>query len=448
MKKTIYLTLLLCLMSVSPVIAQENKDSNIPEDCKKNITYFRIHAKVSNYLDAYTFWKKAYDKCPSASKDIYVTGPKILAWKIDNAKTAEEKAAFKEELMKVYDDRIKYFGDDPKYGVDYVLASKVADYLKYNSENADYDKVYNWLKDVVAEKKQATDYMTLNYYLFASLNRMLKNDTFKEQYIKDYLMITQYYEDNIKANQGNEKTVQLYADLKNAADGQFASSGAASCEMLEKIYANKIDEHKADKEYLDMVINLMRRVNCEESPIYFKASEYAYTISPSVEAALGLAKRSILNNDYDRAFQLFQEAADLSETADEKGEIYYNMALLSFEQKRYSQVRKYANMAMNEKKNYGAPMILIANAYAATAGSIFPEDPIKSRCVYCLVVDKLQRAKSIDPSVSDDANRLISRYRPYYPAKEDVFMHPDLKEGQSITIGGWIGESTTVRTSK
>lgn len=63
------------------------------------------------------------------------------------------------------------------------------------------------------------------------------------------------------------------------------------------------------------------------------------------------------------------------------------------------------------------------------------------------MVDKAERARAMDPSVANEANRIIGSYRQHFPAKEDVFMHPDLEEGASFTVGGWIGETTTIRTS-
>lgn len=452
MKKTLLLTFVLLFTGTifaESAVNLDNQDDKDNTECKKNVTYFKIHAKGNNFQDAYVFWKKAYEECPSFTKDIYITGPKILRWKIENATTPEEKKKYEDELMGMYDSRIKYFGKDPKYGVDYILASKVEDYLSIKGKDADYLLIYDWLKDIVNEKKSSTDYMALNYFIFASMNKMLRDESHKEQYINDYLAVSSYYEEGInKAEESdNEQMIKLYSDLKGAADSQFAASGAASCEMLEKIYDAKVDEKQNDKDFLDTVINLLRKVNCQESPLYFKASEYAYKIEPSAEAALGLAKRALLNKNTARANQLFEEAAELSTTSDQRGDIYYNMALLAYEQGQYSRVRTFANKAMAEKSGFGAPMILIANAYAATANSIFPGDPIKTRIVYCLVVDKLERAKAIDPSCAAEANRLIGRYRPHYPSKEDVFMHPDLTAGQSITIGGWIGETTTIRTS-
>jgi hypothetical protein len=83
--------------------------------------------------------------------------------------------------------------------------------------------------------------------------------------------------------------------------------------------------------------------------------------------------------------------------------------------------------------------------YAATAGSVYPDDTVLRKTVYYAAVDKFERARQVDPSVGEEAGKLISAYRSYFPSTEEIFMHPDLDKGKAITIPGWIGERTTVR---
>ena len=83
--------------------------------------------------------------------------------------------------------------------------------------------------------------------------------------------------------------------------------------------------------------------------------------------------------------------------------------------------------------------------YAASAKSIFPNDPLRQRLVYGLAIDKLQRARSIDSSVSGEAGRLISQYSSYLPSQQEIFFEPNLNVGDSFYVGGWIGESTRIR---
>ena len=82
--------------------------------------------------------------------------------------------------------------------------------------------------------------------------------------------------------------------------------------------------------------------------------------------------------------------------------------------------------------------------YASSAQGIFSESE-KRGLVFAAAVDKLQKAKSVDSSVTSEANRLINQYAGYYMEKEDAFMM-GLKEGESVFVPGWIGENTTIRT--
>ena len=67
-----------------------------------------------------------------------------------------------------------------------------------------------------------------------------------------------------------------------------------------------------------------------------------------------------------------------------------------------------------------------------------------NKCTFFAVIDKLQKAKSVDESVAEQANELIRTYSGYTPKDEDLFFI-GLKKGDAVTIGGWIGETTIIR---
>ena len=112
-------------------------------------------------------------------------------------------------------------------------------------------------------------------------------------------------------------------------------------------------------------------------------------------------------------------------------------------QRNYARARQAAYDALEYNPNNGEAYILIGQLYAASAGSIFSE-PSKAGLVYCAAVDKMQKAKSVDPSVAGKANGFISRYSAAYMDTETAFMM-GIKAGESVSIPGWIGETTTVR---
>jgi hypothetical protein len=71
------------------------------------------------------------------------------------------------------------------------------------------------------------------------------------------------------------------------------------------------------------------------------------------------------------------------------------------------------------------------------------DDPVLRKTVFWVAVDKFVKAKQVDSSCADEANELIRRYSPHFPSKDDMFFKPELNEGKSFFVGGWIGESTT-----
>ena len=58
------------------------------------------------------------------------------------------------------------------------------------------------------------------------------------------------------------------------------------------------------------------------------------------------------------------------------------------------------------------------------------------------------KAKAADETLAEEANKLISTYRQYFPKTEDAFMY-DLTDGKSYSIScGGLNATTTVRTIK
>ncbi|MDD6209903.1 MAG: tetratricopeptide repeat protein [Bacteroidales bacterium] len=413
--------------------------------CIQNISLFVPYAKSGNYQDAYEFWKIAYDECPAATKDLYLYGVRIMGWKIGQEKDPAKKSALIDDLMAVYDKRIKYFGNDPKYPTSWILPRKAQDYFQYKGADADPSVPYGWLKPIIEAEKESADLLALSMYMFASHNMAVSNDQYKDQYIQDYLKVNDYLDKMIQAAAGDEKQVNLLSEVKESIETGFAQSGVADCATLQNIYGPKVEAQKTDLEFLNKTLTLLRNMRCQESEVYFLASEYAYKIKPTAESAVGLAKQSVKKKDYDQALTYFQDAANLETDAKNKADIYYSMGIISYDQKNYAKARQYCLKAVEENPKFGDPYILIAQMYAATARSIYPDDAIMAKAVYYAAVDKLEKAKSVDPSCAEQANTLIASYRAHFPTTEEAFMHPDLEKGKAITIGGWIGERTICR---
>ena len=108
----------------------------------------------------------------------------------------------------------------------------------------------------------------------------------------------------------------------------------------------------------------------------------------------------------------------------------------------FSRARDIFRRAAQVDPTDGKPYLLIAELYAKSS-SQFSGD-IESKAVFWAAVDKCLKAKQIDPSIAESANASIRAYTQYFPSMETIFFN-DYSEGQSFQVGGWIGETTTIR---
>lgn len=207
--------------------------------CLTNISLFVPYAKVNNFQDAYPSWKIAYEECPAATKDIYLYGVRIMNWKIEQEKDATKREALINDLMAVYDKRIQYFGNDPKYGKDWIVGRKTQDYLSLKGDKADIPMVYGWLGQVLDEYKEKTDELAVSQYMFASHKMMEKDEAgHKAKFVQDFLKCSSIFDAQIKAAQaaGNQKLVDNLTAMKAGVEKGFFRAVELPIARLCKIF--------------------------------------------------------------------------------------------------------------------------------------------------------------------------------------------------------------------
>ena len=411
--------------------------------CRMNLSLMTTSAKAENYKEALTPWNAVYENCPASSRNIYILGPRIFKSLYASETDAAKKEQYLDKTMEIYDTRLKYYSDDKKGTV---LAYKAYDYMELMGDKADSKIVYQWLGEALKEMKSEMEPKdAYSYYMVASLTQFLTDPSKKNQYISDYFTVAGYVDEAIsKANAANDKANADYLGLvKEGIVKAFVSSGAGDCKTLTDYYADKVEPNKADKAFLNEVINALGSVGCSESDLYFTASEYLYKLEPSAGAAIGLANKSLRDKDYDTAIKYYHEGAQLETDKNKASDYMMQLAGIFSNQRNFAKSRQAAYDALEFNPNNGEAYILIAQLYAASAQNIFPETE-KRGLVFCAAVDKLQKARSVDPSVSGKANGLINTYSGYFMDTETAFMM-GIKAGESVFVPGWIGESTTVR---
>ncbi len=416
------------------------------ENCNSNSSISHEAVRAGNFKDAYAPCMAVLKDCPTLRFYTYTDAIKILKAFLGDIKdrnSADYKKYF-DELMQVYDQEIQYLPEINKklktpMSASKELGKKAVDYLQF-SPNPDKEQAYKWLTEATRGTANDPDGAILHYFLQTSMEKVKADDNHTDQFFQDYIDASKYADDAIAA-ETNEKKKAVLQTIKDNLVAMFVQSGVADCESLQNIYGPKVEENKTDSTFLKKALNILKLMKCNESEVYFKASEYMYQIDPTADAAVGVAYMYYKKGDYDNAVKYFDEALAKETDNDKKAEMAYATAAALMQAKKLSQARAYCQKAISFKENYGDPYILLAQLYGSNPN--WTDEPALNKCTYFVVIDKLQRAKAVDPSVTERANELISTYSRHTPQAKDLFML-GYKAGDRITIGGWIGESTTI----
>ena len=433
---------------------EEEAEPVITEECIMNVSLFHEAVKNKMYADAYEPWYEVYTTCPNANKSIYTDGDKIVEALYQATSDKAEKERLAKLSIEMQDKRIRYFGNDPKYPKAYVLGEKGLNYIEFFGE-AKYAEARECLRASVEGMGVKSKVMVLVKLVDVSYALYKQDPNGKaEQLISDYELAG--YALAEQAADATNKNAEIAAKQKDYVDNIFAISGAADCSKLDEIYASVVKENVQNLDMLQKIAKLYKRVRCTESDVYFAACEAAHKLQPTDESAAGCASMAAKKGDYEQAVAYYDQAIKLAMVEDELEDVadyQYNAAFYCYNNlKKYSEARKYAlasiatltGMGMN--KGQGRCYIIIGMCYAAT--QLYPQDAkgrILNKTVYWAAVDKFVKAKQIDPSVEAQASEFISSYSKYYPTKEERFDLPNEFSGNTYFVGGWIGETTTIR---
>jgi len=361
-------------------------------------------------------------------------GAKILKHKIENSKDNEVADRFLDTLMTLYNQRIQHFGQEG-----YVLGWKGVDLLKYRPSDLEY--AYNYLKKSVDLMKSRTE-EAVGITFMQATNVLYKSELIsKDEVINNYIKVSGYMEERLKSSKSVDKTGLAIDNVEKI----FTACGAADCETLIDIFEPKFKSDRTNVEMLKNISGMLEKNNCKDSELYLDVLVELYNIEPCTDLATKIAPLYHNRGEYNNSISYFKKAIEL-ETDDEiKAKWYVSLAQISLDNlKDYSMARNYAYAAIKLNNKFGEPYILIGNAYIKSSEETSESD-FEKRAVYWAAVDKYQKAIVADPSVSDKAEELISRYSDHFPLKEETFFHGYV-DGQEYLIGGWINEKTVVRT--
>lgn len=402
------------------------------QECAANLSLYQEFYNQRDFNRAKPLWMKVLKNCPAARQNTYVHGVRMLKTWIDEEPNPIRKNVLIDSLMMVYDMRIQYFGNK---GV--ILGQKGVDLAALDQDK--YEEAYNYIAESVATEKEGSSGVVMFTYMNLTKTMYDNNKIDAEKVINTYSMLADYLDAQIKDKPDDQRTVQV----KESVDAIFANSGVANCENLVALFEPRVKANPSDIDLAAKTYNLLSANRCEDAPLYRQVGEILFNNEPTAARAYELAKIYTGLREFKKSEKFYQEAIKFESDSVKKSVYlceYSNIMCNEF--KNPQQARALALQAIAENPNLGHAYIIIGNLYAAEKNC--GNDDFEKRTVYWAAVDKFMKAKQVDPSLTEDCNKLINIFSQYFPAQQDIFFQ-DLEPGSRYTINCWINEVTTVR---
>ena len=425
-------------ISMCSAAKAQSKWGDTPDDsiaCISNVSLYQEFYKQKSYTDCYEPWRQILLHCPRFSKGVYQRGVTIMESMINIAQTAEERDAYIDELMRVYDQRIQYFGEEAK-----VKAMKAQE-LSTLRPNA-FKEIYEIYAEAIQAGAEELDENYVTLFFKATVDYVRAGYAEPTLVIDNYDIATSLLEKIRENIEDDSATIAKISSYINNVEAAF--SPYASCDQLIEIYQKKFNADPKNPDLLKKITNIMMKKSCTDNPLFFSATENLYEIEPSPSTAMRMGSMCYSKKKYSEAVSYTQDA--IKDLTDKKDlyKAYLILGLSYAGQNSYANARTALLKAAEVDRTKGEPYLCLAQVYAQSSRSI--DDGMGGRSAYWAAVDEARHAKQIEPTdeIIKKADNIIGTFSAYFPKKADAFML-GLMDGHSYVIPGWIGKSTVIR---
>lgn len=441
------------------------KDQSAAErsEARRAYTIYRTLVKQGAYDDALPHWQKAMAMAPGANGQVkyhFSDGVKIYKHKFEQATTDTQKQKMLDSINIIYDLRVTCHPEDQGY----VAGRKAYDYYYDFSEFVSNDAIFEMFKNSIDIQQEKTNYFIINPFTEMLYNKIVDKSISNAEGLKYIKLIQKAMDYGIKNCEekvcaGWEEVEAYTPDLLESLEGV---DGLYDCAYYADKYYAYYTTDPNNCEYIAIAYGNMLRGSCNATDPRFTEVKNAYVKlcqKPNVVAQPTIKKTKTKRNTIvQEAYQLykakqFQQAVDkydeyLQTITDPVKASKYNMKIARIyyrDIKNYPKSRKYALQAAKLRPNWGEPYLEIGKLYASSGKLCGPGRGFDSQVVTWPAIDMFKKAKRVDPSVTQEANKWISRYAKFMPKKGDIFLRR-IEEGSTFRVECWIQRNTIVRT--
>lgn len=406
----------------------------------ENHTLYRDFINMRKPKEAYNNWKITYAIAPTATEKHQKDGVVILMELVKSETDPAKKKAYLDELWNVYGDWQKCYGKEAE-----VLMRKGIDMYTLQQPAMETYSTFKSAANLYGEN--------MPYYMMGSYAYLAAYLYDQGQVSKEDMRTLHKHLNAIADKQASGKEAANFGTAKTTFNQYFegVKKPFFDCDYYVQTLmpSYKYEATKENDEARKVLKSKFKIGGCLDTDAHMvtlladdkKWDEDDFRLNASDSKKGAKAER---DGQFAEAIKYYEVAIQKEGTNEDKGKWAYRVAYLYYDKlNNFSTARTFCRKAVEFRPNWGEPIMLIGAMYASSTRSC--GDEFTGRFALSAAIDEYQRAKSIDPSIADEANKAISRASAGLPGSDQVFQR-GLKAGSSVQTGCWIGETTTLRT--
>jgi len=370
---------------------------------------------------------------PNLHSSLYINGAEVFDKLAAQEKDAARKKVYVDSLMIVYDMRIKNCGEEAT-----VTNRKALSFVKYSVNEKPAEALELLEKSITLNGNNVLDGTLVPYFQTVRLNVTKFKTITEEQILEKYDKVMNIIDSKIKTAQSKGQPIDKYKKMKDDIDAILIGMVKVDCAFVKKNLEPKFRQNPNDVVLAKKIFGFMLQGKCTDDPLWLEAGESIHKNNP--EKDFGLAKNLGLKyysiDNFAKAEIYLKEALPLATTPEDKAEVLIYLGQLQAKNDKPAAralFRQALDVNPGNKLAYEKIGDLYYGSFDACAKKVNVAD---DRLVYLIAADYYQKA--------GDAQK-IAAAKSAFPSKEEIFLI-DYKQGETKSVGCWIGESTTIRT--
>jgi tetratricopeptide (TPR) repeat protein len=329
--------------------------------------------------------------------------------------------------------RIQYCGEEAS-----VMNRKAISFYKHNLNGAKAAEVLPLMdKAFELNGNNVSDGLLVPYMQAVRVGALKLKNLNEEQILARYDKVSAVIEAKIKKATAEQKPVDKLIKYKDDVDAILITLVKVDCNFVRKNLEPKFKANPTDVVLAKKIFAFMLKDKCTDDPLWLEAGEAIHKVEQDYGLAKNLGVRYTSLENYEKAEFYLSEALTLAKTNPDKAEVLLLQGSIAAKRGSKAEARRLFRQALEtdpaNKDGYEKIGDLYYNSFNECSKR---ENQADDRAVYLLAYDYFARA---------GATQKMSAAKAAFPSKEDIFL-VNYQQGQSISVGCWIGESTTVRT--